>query len=119
MSSVATSAYDPVILAKGWERVDFASAEGCEAEIGTNGQFYVIAVYGMRPDEAGSFYLTNEDIKPINRRIRANQQGNWSEYYVPYLWGRSGGLVNINIASESCALNLSFEWKLQGIKMHG
>lgn len=119
VSPVAGSAYDPIVLKRGWERVAYVKGGGCEAEIGSNGQFYVIAIYGMRPGEIGHFYLTNEDIIPISHGIRANRVGNWSKYYIPFLWHRDSGMVAINIDSQSCSLNLSFEWTRAGVKVHG
>lgn len=104
-------AYDPVVLSRGWVRVASDRSDQCEAEVGSNGQFYIIAVYGLQPGERVRFHLANEDIRPIERRITADGGGHWSNYYLPFLWNHTGGTVDTLITGETCQLSLSFDWK--------
>lgn len=104
-------AYDQIVLARGWERVAADGSDQCEAEVGSNGKFYIIAVYGLQPGERARFHLANEDIRPIERRITADGGGHWSNYYLPFLWNHTGGTVDILIESESCQLSLTFDWE--------
>jgi len=112
LAACATSAtaYDRIVLKRGWERVAFVEKAPCQAEVGTNGRFYVIAVYGMEPGERASFTLSNSEMRPIQRSVTADGTGVWTNYYVPFRWGRDGGTVAARIASESCDIALSFDW---------
>ena len=106
----SAAAYDPIVSRQGWERVDFTRSGPCEAEVGTNGRFYVIAVYGMEPGEQADFTLSNGDMQPIQRSVHADGEGVWTNYYIPFRWGRSGGTVDARVSSESCDIALSFDW---------
>lgn len=110
-SAVPAAAYDPVVLSRGWVRVASDSTDECEAEVGSNGKFYIVAVYGLQPGERARFYLTNEEIRPIDRRVTADSGGNWSTYYLPFLWNYTGGTVDIRIDGGACHLSLSFDWE--------
>lgn len=103
-------ALDEIVTARGWAQVDYAEDGDCRAEVRGNGQFYRIAGQGLQPGEVVGMRLQNEDIRPIERRIAANGDGAWREFYVPFLWNREGGLVQVALASETCSLNLSFAW---------
>jgi len=115
----SANAYDPIVLERNWERITATQHDGCEAEVGSNGQFYVIAIYGLQAGEKARLHLANEDIKPIVRNINADATGAWSDYYLPFLWHHQSGRVNVDISSQSCDLTLSFDWKRQGVKVHG
>lgn len=113
-AAVATPApaYDPVVLAKGWYRVASDQADGCRAEVGTNGQFYVLSVVGLEPDESGRLRITNGDMKPIDRAIRADGNGGWQRYYIPFRPNRGeGGMVFAQVIAADCALALEFPWQ--------
>jgi hypothetical protein len=107
---VPVAAYDPIVLKQGWERVRFVESGPCQAEVGTNGRFYVLAVYGMEPGERANLVLTNGEMRPIVRTVIANSDSVWSDYYVPFQWGRSGGTVSATISSQSCDVALGFDW---------
>lgn len=111
LCAASASAYDGIVLERGWERVDFAESGPCQAEVGTNGRFYVIAVYGMEAREQASFTLSNGGMRPIQRVVRADGEGVWTDYYVPFRWGVDGGTVDAQVSSESCTVALSFDWK--------
>lgn len=103
-------ALDEIVSTRGWTQVDYAEAGDCRAEVRGNGQFYRIAGQGLRPGEVVQLRLQNEDIKPLAYRITANSDGAWRNFYVPFLWHREGGTVNVDLTSETCSLNLSFAW---------
>jgi hypothetical protein len=103
-------ALDEIVAARGWTQVDYAESGDCRAEVRSNGQFYRIAAQGVQPGELVSFRLRNADVRPVEHRIAANSDGAWRKFYVPFLWGRDGGTVSVDLESPSCDLNLSFEW---------
>ena len=109
--AASASAYDPIVLKRGWERVDFTRSGPCEAEAGTNGRFYILAVYGMEPGERAGLTLTNGDMRPIERSVTADSEGVWTDYYIPFRWGHEGGTVAAAVSSASCDVSLSFDWK--------
>jgi len=104
-------AWDEIVTARGWQQVDYVEDGDCRAEVRTNGQFYRIAQEGLQPGEEVHFYLANEDIKPVQYRFVANEDGAWREFYVPFLWNRDGGTVFVELQSESCSQRLVFDWK--------
>lgn len=110
-ASGTAQAYDPIVTGRGWHRVASFENGQCQAEVGTNGQFYVIAVYGMAPGERARLILSNEDMKPIDRTVHADDGGHWSEYYIPFLWHHENGTVQAFIQSASCTVPLEFEWQ--------
>jgi hypothetical protein len=103
------SAVDPIVEKRGWPMVARAESPGCVGEVRGNGKIFWIAGTGLRPGEALDFHLTNADIRPVRYRIVANSSGEWSQYYVPFLWRRPGGHVSVTVASASCELNLQFD----------
>ena len=104
------AALDEIVGARGWQQVDYAENGACRAEVRGNGQFYRIAGEGVRPGEVVRFVLQNEDIKPVEYNVVANGDGAWREFYIPFVWHLDGGVVRVNLSSESCNLNLSFAW---------
>lgn len=103
-------ALDEIVAARGWSQVDYAEDGRCRAEVRGNGQFYRIAGQGVRPGEVIDLRLQNEDLRPVEHRIVANGQGRWRDFYIPFAWHLRGGTVAVSLASESCRLNLSFDW---------
>lgn len=108
--SSSAGALDEIVTARGWAQVDYAERGACRAEVRGNGQFYRIAGQGVQPGEVVRLRIRNADIKPIEYRIVANGDGAWRNFYVPFLWHREGGTVDVGLASETCSLNLSFDW---------
>jgi hypothetical protein len=111
-ASSAALAYDPIVLARGWERVDAFEGEQCAGEVGSNGRFYVLSVSGLTPEEPAFLTITNGDMKPIEREVRANSAGEWQEYYIPFRYNRGeGDYVSVTLAGETCVVPLGFEWR--------
>ena len=104
------AALDEIVAERGWSQVDYAEDGDCRAEVRTNGQFYRIADQGVQPGEVIEFQLQNADVRPVEYRIAANSDGAWRKFYVPFLWGRDGGTVTVDLQSSRCDLDLSFEW---------
>ena len=108
----AAAAYDPIVIARGWERVDAFQTGECTGEIGTNGRFYVISAAGFAPGERASLTITNGDMRPIERTIRADAQGAWRDYYIPFRYNREDGdAVTVTLAGEDCVVPLGFAWR--------
>ncbi|MCB2088657.1 MAG: hypothetical protein KDD98_07510 [Sphingomonadaceae bacterium] len=105
-------AYDPIVSKQGWVRVDSYQDRQCYGEVGTNGRFYVLAVYGMEPGERAQLTITNGDMQPIRREVRANSGGKWTDYYIPFRFGTGeGGYVTATISGQSCQVPLGFSWQ--------
>lgn len=110
----ATSAasYDEIVLDRGWYRVDRSDDGVCRGEVGTNGQFYVMTVTGLEPGEPARLFVTNGDMKPIDRQVRADSLGRWQEYYIPFRFeGGQGGFVSASLTGATCSVPLQFAWQ--------
>lgn len=107
----SASAYDPIVTETGWTRVDSAEDGRCYGEVGTNGQFYVLAVYGMEPGETMRLTIGGGDMVPIRRSVRADGGGAWQDYYIPFRFNRQGGQIYATISGSTCQVPLSFTWK--------
>jgi hypothetical protein len=113
----AALARDGIILQRGWAQVDYVEDDAgeCRAEVKTNGKFYRIAGAGWAPGETVYFHLQNEDVRPVEYRLTVDGDGNLVQYYIPFMWGRRGGTVTVDLASASCQANLAFDWVRQGV----
>lgn len=100
-----------------WPEVVYVEDGRCAISVTGNGQAYRIAVIGFEPGEAARYVLTNGDMKPIDWSVRANGDGLFARYYMPFRWHRDGGTVSVSVNSESCALTASFPWQRAGIKV--
>lgn len=107
----SASAYDPIVVDRGWPQLAHAKSGDCEAEARGNGQIVYIYATGLKPDEPAHYYLTNGDMKPIDWDIQADGNGEWARYYIPNRPSHSGGAVNVTIAAGQCTLNLAFQWR--------
>ncbi len=114
LAAVATTAaaYDPIVLNKGWVRVDRFESEECAGEVGSNGQFYVLSAGGFAPGETLRLTIENGDMPPIDRLHRANERGGLEQYYIPFRPNRGeGGVVLATISGENCSVPLTFAWQ--------
>ena len=112
-------AYDPIVLERGWNQLSYDKDRGCEAEVRGNGQIYYIYAVGLGANALGRYFLTNENMEPIEWRITADDNGEWARYYIPFGYTpRDGGLpknsgtVRVNISTDQCSLDLAFGWGL-------
>ena len=106
------TAYDPIVLKRGWYRVDSFEDGDCAGEVGTNGRFYVLSVTGVAPGEEMRLFLTNGDMPSIDRIVHADRDGAWQTYYIPFRpKERDGGVVQATVTSASCEVPLRFEWR--------
>lgn len=107
----AAAAYDPIVLDRGWIRVDAFQNDECAGEVGTNGQFYVISASGFAPAESAFLTITNGDMRPIERAVRVDDEGRWQDYYIPFRPNRGeGDTVTVTLAGERCTVPLTFTW---------
>ena len=104
------TAWDEIVSQRGWQQVDYEENGTCRAEVKGNGQFFRIAQAGLRPGEVVHFYLANQDIRPIEYNLVADDDGAWRYFYVPFLWNWEGGTVFVELQSASCRLTLTFDW---------
>lgn len=111
-------AYDPIVLKRGWQQVAYDEDQGCEAEVRGNGQIYYIYAIGLGEGARARYHLANGDMKPIDWAIRADANGEFARYYIPFRFDphyaevtRHSGTVEINISTVECSLELSFEWQ--------
>jgi hypothetical protein len=112
IAGTAATAYDPIVLKRGWYRVASDEADGCRGEVGTNGQVYVLSVSGLIPDETGRLKIFNGDMIPIDRPIRVGTDGTWQQYYIPVRPnGGEEGTVFARISTPACAVAFEFPWQ--------
>jgi hypothetical protein len=107
----SASAYDPIVLKRGWQQVAHDKSGDCEAEARTNGQIVYIYAAGLGAGAPGHYYLTNGNMVPLDRNIQADANGEWARYYIPYRVFHRDGTVNVTISTEQCSLGLAFQWK--------
>ena len=106
------AAYDPIVLERGWYRVDQFQSSECSGEVGTNGRFYVISASGFAPSETAYLTITNGDMVPIERAVRTSGSGSWQDYYIPFRPNRGeGGVVTVTLAGPNCLVPLEFSWR--------
>jgi hypothetical protein len=109
--ATSASAYDPIVLARGWQQLAYDRNGDCEAEARSNGQIVYIYAVGLGDDAEGHYFLTNGEMTPIDWNIQADSEGEWARYYVPYLPSRRDGVVNVTISTDECSLGLAFQWQ--------
>ena len=111
VAGTAAAAYDPIVISRGWERVDSFERDKCAGEVGTNGKYYVLSTRGFAPGERAYLTITNGDMQPIERAVQIDRRGRWQDYYLPFRYNRAGGVVEVTIAGETCVVPLSFAWR--------
>jgi hypothetical protein len=99
-------------VADGWPIVAaaFDNAADCGLTVSGNGQFYRISARGYAPGSRARLFLTNADIKPIERPVRIDGGGTFTDFYLPFLWHHTGGDVSVTVASPECSLSVAFPW---------
>lgn len=110
-SAGTASAYDPIVERRGWPQVAYDEDQDCEGEVRGNGQIFYIYAVGLGSGTRANYYLTNGDMKPIDWQVRADSDGEFARYYMPFRWHRRGDGVSITITTQDCQLDLQFDWK--------
>lgn len=100
-------------ISDSWPIVAQAESADCALTVTGNGKFYRIAATGYTPGTA-RLRLANADMKPIDRAVRIDSTGRFSDYYLPFLWHHESGFVTLTVASPSCALTVDFPWTRAG-----
>ncbi len=114
IASAPAAAWDEIVVERGWDTVAQTDDDAdCKAVALGNGMVFRISGTGLRPGEAVSFHLENDDMRPLDYRIVADGSGSWSKFYMPFRWNRPGGQVTVSMDSASCSLTLSFPWTRQ------
>ena len=112
MAGAAATAYDPIVLKRGWQTVASDATQACRGEVRTNGQIYVLSVTGLDPGESGRLTIFNGDMVPIDHAIRIAAGGSWQQYYIPVRPnGGETGRVFARVSTPSCAIALDFPWR--------
>lgn len=109
--ATGASAYDPIVLDRGWQQLAHDRNGDCAAEARSNGQAVYILATGLGSDAAGHYSLTNGEVSPVDWDIQADGNGEWARYYIPYVPSRRGGTVNVTISTGRCNLDLAFTWR--------
>jgi hypothetical protein len=116
--AASARAYDPIVESRGWKQVAYAEDGDCEAEVRGNGQFYYIYAVGLGAGAPARYYLTNGDMKPIDWSVRADGNGEFARYYIPFRSDpyyaeapRHSGTVEVRISTDQCSLALTFDWQ--------
>jgi hypothetical protein len=100
-----------------WPEVAYASDGRCAISVTGNGQTYRIGITGLEPGEAGRYLLTNGDMTPIDWSIRADGNGGFARYYLPFRWHRDGGTVSVSVTTADCAVTAAFPWRRAEVKV--
>lgn len=100
-----------------WPEVASAEDGSCALSVTGNGQIYRIAIDGLQPGEAARYQLGNGDMRPIDWSVRADANGRFARYYMPFRWHHDGGMVNVMLSSADCAVSASFPWRRAGIRV--
>ena len=83
----------------------------CRLEVSGNGRFYRLTAFGLEPGEAARLTVLNNDMKPIERTVRADAAGTWAEFYMPALPSYYSGVVRAELGGERCDLAVTFPWQ--------
>lgn len=114
LAAAPAAAVEPIDAA--WPQVARVRDGACELTVSGNGRFYRIAASGLEPGEQGRFFLSNGDMPPLDWRIRANGDGEFARYYLPFRHNRNleaipGDTVRIAVQTFACDLTAAFEWR--------
>lgn len=109
-----------------WWQVAHERDKRCEVEVTGNGRFNRITMRGFAPNEIGYFRLANDEyfrmtdqkVKPIQYRFKADETGRFSKIYLPLLYHHQGGTVSVNARGEDCDVSLSFPWDRAEVRIH-
>jgi hypothetical protein len=94
-----------------WPEVAYVTDGDCAIVVTGNGRFYRISATGLGSDAPARYVLTNGDMTPIDWQVRADANGRFARYYLPFRWHRRGGEVTVTVSSERCAMSASFPWQ--------
>lgn len=111
LALVATSAAAQGSITDAWPLLGFARDRDCELTISGSGKTMQIAATGLLPGERARFRLANAGMKPLDWRVLANRNGEWSQLYIPFLWGNSGGTVSVVLEGSTCRVSASAPWE--------
>jgi hypothetical protein len=100
-----------------WPEVASAEDGSCTLSVTGNGQIYRIAIDGLQPGEAARYQLGNGDMQPIDWSVRADADGGFARYYIPFHWHSDGGTVSVSVATADCAVTASFPWRRATVRV--
>ena len=107
----------------GWPQVARARDGECALNVTGNGRFYRIAASGLGAGASGRFFVSNGDMKPLDWRIRADGDGEFARYYLPFRHDRNGDVVlgdtvRVAVTTTDCELSTAFRWRRAEVVVH-
>ncbi|MDP3677248.1 MAG: hypothetical protein Q8R44_19485 [Novosphingobium sp.] len=94
-----------------WPEVARAEDGDCALSVTGEGRFFRIEASGLGTEAPARFFLSNGDMKPLDWSIRADGDGGFARYYLPFRWHREGDQVLVSIQSARCGLITTFAWE--------
>jgi hypothetical protein len=101
-----------------WPEIARSTDGECALAIASNGRFYRIEVSGLGAGEGARYRIDNGAMKPIDWQVRADEEGRFARYYLPFREISAGDEVTVNFASQSCNLSAAFAWQRGAIVVH-
>jgi hypothetical protein len=101
-----------------WSEVARARDGECRLTVTGEGRFFRIAATGLESGQPARLFLANGDMKPLDWTIRADGQGEFARYYLPFRWHRGGDTVAVSLESGRCALFAAFDWRRAEVIVH-
>ena len=105
------SAHAAEAVDAGWSEIARDRDGDCRLKVTSEGRFFRIAASGLGAGEPARFFLSNGDMKPIAWTVRADGDGEFARYYLPFRWHRDGDAVAISLESGRCELFAAFDWE--------
>lgn len=94
-----------------WPEVARASDGDCVLTVTANGRFLRISASGLGPGETARYGLANGTMRPIVWRVRADGNGEFARYYLPWRENHGDAQVTITLASARCTLSADFPFR--------
>lgn len=94
-----------------WPEVVRAEQGECSLSITGDGRFFRIAASGLGAGERARYVLENGDMRPIDWQVRADSNGEFARYYLPWRENHGDSQVTVSIDSASCRLTVGFPFR--------
>lgn len=102
----------------GWPEIARSTDGDCALAIASNGRFYRIEISGLGAGEGARYRISNGAMKPIDWQVRANGEGRFARYYLPFREISAGDDVTVSFASQTCNLSAGFAWQRGMVVVH-
>ena len=98
-----------------WSEVARDRDGDCRLVVTGEGRFFRLAATGLAPGERARLYVANGDMKPLGWTVRADGNGAFARYYLPFRWHRGGDTVAVSLNGGGCELFAAFDWRRAGV----